>query len=62
MADDYTLEITLKDRKDPVRVSCDRHEEDTYYLNVFRGDRQIGKYKLNEIVGYHEEQAGDLSF
>lgn len=55
------LQIDLKGRE-PIVVNCDKYEEldlvegsfMEQYLVLYRGERQIGKYRKKEITGYHE--------
>jgi len=56
------LEIRLR-QGEPVYVSCDSYteEEETEddvtvrWLRIYRGGSRVGQYKLDDIVGYHEE-------
>jgi hypothetical protein len=56
------LELHLKDRKDRLVVKCDRYEKkdveegDYVYrrLVLYLGDREIGQYNADSLIGYHE--------
>lgn len=61
MTEERTLEITLSGYKEPIQVACDRYEydKDNNWLVLYRGDREIGRYRRTEIVGYHEQPPRD---
>jgi hypothetical protein len=56
------LEIRLR-QGDPVLLSCDSwsEEEETEggvtvkWLCIYRGGQRVARYRLDDIVGYHEE-------
>lgn len=65
------VEIHLADRKDRIIVSCDRYErkeeEDdrgclSPWLLLYRGDREIGRYQAERLIGYHELEPAKLIF
>jgi hypothetical protein len=65
-----TLQIILKGQKGPISAQCDRYEVKDAgtrgfvdeWLILYRGDKETGRYKLTEVVAYHEEEEREISF
>lgn len=64
------LQVNLKGRNEPIYAKCDRYEiKDEQvgstverWLVVYRGDKESGRYRLDDVLGYHEFQQSKISF
>lgn len=53
-----TLQLDLKNRKDPVYVhEVDKHEEKDDWLVIYSDDKEVGRYRMGELAGYHFVQS-----
>ncbi len=57
-----TLQLDLKGRKDSVYVhDVDKHEEKDDWLVIYSGDKEVGRYRMTDLAGYHFVQERDIS-
>lgn len=50
-----TIAIDLKTRTSTIYVQyVDRHEEKDGWLILYSGDKEMGRYNLEDVSGHHE--------
>ncbi len=65
-----TLRIELRSRKEPIDINCDSYKTEDYnedtvagrWLTLYEGEKVLGRYRLSEVVGYHEIPEASVTF